>query len=412
VRDYLLWSGLVAVGCGVCTAMLIAGWDRWVRRETAAARALAEAREAAFQAQQRREQDALEALAASERRHRALAQAGAIAVWRAAPDGRLLAADGWTALTGQPVELVLGQPDGWLLAVVPEDRERAASAWAEALDRATMLDVEVRLVTASGGPRWCRVRVVALPLTGQNGEAPGVGAAVAEWVGMVEDVHERRRLEESRLLLSREINHRARNLLAVVQAVVRMTPVGEAAPPGTAASLSARIAALGRAHDLLAEREWRGADLVEVARGELAAWLGAGMPGAAAATPRVRVTGPPLPLAATAVQPLAMVLHELATNAAKHGALSGPEGRVVVTWRQRGDAQRIVWAEWGGPVLEAGHPPRRRGFGTRVVDASVRDQLGGQVRRRWCRQGLVCVLTLPLERVLAPDDEALSLAHA
>ncbi len=404
--DTLAWAALVAAVCGLGTAGLILAWDGWVRRETAAARALAEAREEALAAQRRREQAAIEALAASERRHRALAQAGAIAVWRADPDGRLQAVEGWDALTGQAAETVLGRPAGWLLAVVPEDQARAEAAWARARAEASMLDLEVRLRVAGGAARWCRLRVVALPL--ERAPQPAMAGpgppdlAVAEWVGMVEDVHERRHLEESRLLMSREINHRARNLLAVVQAVVRLTaPPADPAAPGTASVLSARIAALARAHDLLAEHEWRGADMAEIARQELAAWLGGGP----AMDPRVRISGPPVALAARAVQPLAMTLHELATNAAKHGALAAAEGRVTLTWQRDAETLRVVWTERGGAMREAEETGRRQGFGTRLVEASIGGQLGGRVDRQWPGDGFVCVLTLPLASVLAPETE-------
>ncbi len=113
--------------------------------------------------------------------------------------------------------------------------------------------------------------------------------------------------------------------------------------------------------------------------------------------------GPSFPLAATAVQPLAMVLHELATNSAKHGALSTPGGRVRLSWRAEESAglMRLRWAESGGPPVAG--PPRRRGFGSTVIDATARSQLGGAAAFDWAPTGLLADIDLPLSRVLAPS---------
>ncbi len=239
--------------------------------------------------------------------------------------------------------------------------------------------------------RWCRARAVTVPLgeaLAGGLQAPGAG----EWIGVLEDIDTRRRAEEARMLLAHEVNHRAKNMLAVVQAVVQLTRSAD--PAAYAASVSARIAALGRAHDLLARRDWGDVALEDLARGELAPYLpvGEAMEGAA----RVSLRGPAVRLAASAVQPMAVALHELAVNAAKYGALApGHAGRVELSWEvpPPGTGLRLTWAEQGGPLLDG--PPARRGFGTRVVDASISDQLGGRVERRWRPDGLICEITLP-----------------
>jgi two-component sensor histidine kinase len=130
--------------------------------------------------------------------------------------------------------------------------------------------------------------------------------------------------------------------------------------------------------------------------------------------PTVSLDGPPVALAPSAVQPLAMVLHELATNAAKHGALSTPGGRVEVRWtvgRRKGEdgLLRLRWAEAGGPPVAG--PPARRGFGTRVVEATVGGQLGGSVERRWEPAGLAVEIAVPVARILA-GAEATASANA
>jgi two-component sensor histidine kinase len=208
---------------------------------------------------------------------------------------------------------------------------------------------------------------------------------------------ERRRAMEQQVLLTREVNHRAKNLLAVVQTVIRMTPTRD---PEATAAITARLASLVRAHDLLVEREWRGADLRGVAEQEMRAYM-TGQP------PRVRLAGEVLRLGGGAVQPISIVLHELITNAARHGALS-KGGRVDICWRREADRLRLRWRESDGPALEG--PPRHRGFGTRVIDATVKGQLGGTIERQWLASGLVCDMTLPLTRIVEPEEQDSPLA--
>ena len=151
--------------------------------------------------------------------------------------------------------------------------------------------------------------------------------------------------------------------------------------------------ALARAHTLLAEAYWTGAELRALLEGELTAFLA---PVDGQDMPQVTLEGPPVMLPPAAAQGVSMVLHELATNATKHGALSRPGGRVSVRWMLKEPAGRLTlhWSEAGGPPVEA--PPQRQGFGSRMVEATIRRQLGGVVRRSWRREGLECELELPL----------------
>jgi len=207
---------------------------------------------------------------------------------------------------------------------------------------------------------------------------------------------ETRRAEERQVLLAREVDHRAKNALAVVLAALRLTRADDAR--AYAAAVEGRVATLARAHTLLAERRWAGADLAELARGELRPFL---PPPGASPGPRARIEGPPVMLAARATQPLSMALHELATNALKHGALSAPAGLVTVTWDLDAASAglRLRWAETGGPVVAG--PPRRLGFGSRVLRGTVVDQLGGRLACEWPASGLVSDIVLPAARVFA-----------
>jgi PAS domain S-box-containing protein len=232
----------------------------------------------------------------------------------------------------------------------------------------------------------------------------GRPVAVAE---SLTDVTELRRVEERQALLMREPDHRAKNALAVVQAALRLTKDD---PEAFARAVEGRVAALARAHTILAQGRWEGAALSALVEAEMAAFLtrgegtiGGDDAGALASPPPPRITadGPALALAPGAAQGLSMALHELATNATKYGALCASDGRVAVARSvDRGaGVLRLRWEERGGPEVQA--PPSRRGFGSRVLEATVRDQLGGRLERRWERTGLICEMAFPLGRILS-----------
>lgn len=233
------------------------------------------------------------------------------------------------------------------------------------------------------------------PLRDADGRVVGVNV-------VAEEVTERRQAEERQLLLAREVDHRAKNALAMVQSVLRLTRAED--PKLFARTVEGRIAALARAQGLLAEVKWTGVDLRALLTSELAAFLPGEQAGQDA--PGLRLEGAPLELAPAAVQPLAMIVHELATNATKYGALSVVGGRVLLAWeadRQAGQL-RLRWMEAGGPPLDAA--PSRRGFGSRVIEALVGNQLGGTLARHWNREGLTCEIALPLARALTRPRDA------
>jgi len=189
--------------------------------------------------------------------------------------------------------------------------------------------------------------------------------------------------DERRMLLVREVDHRAKNALAVALSVVRLTP-NDVAPEHFAASVEGRVAAMARAHSLLAQEAWSGADLRTLAEEELAPHAG-----------RIQFAGASTHLPPEAVQPMAMLLHELATNAVKHGALSSPEGQVALSWEVgAGDGGlRLSWAERGGPAVAG--PPVTRRFGTRLIAQLADRQLHGRSNFDWRAEGLHFALSLP-----------------
>lgn len=199
-----------------------------------------------------------------------------------------------------------------------------------------------------------------------------------------DDVTEKREAEARERLLVREVDHRAKNLLAVVQSVVQLTRGADITDFKDA--VTGRIQSLARTHGLLAAGRWEGADLKQLVVDELA-------PYARGEEGRTAVSGPAFRLKPSAAQALALVVHELATNAAKYGALSAPAGRIEVAWRAQRGSLALTWRETGGPTVT---PPVRRGFGSTVLKNSVERQLRGRVVLDWRPEGLVCEIELPI----------------
>jgi len=208
-----------------------------------------------------------------------------------------------------------------------------------------------------------------------DGEITGLSGAVV-------DITTRKRIEASERLLSREVDHRAQNALSVVRGLVRLSAAeAKGGVAGLVEVLEGRIAAMGRAHNVLAREKWVGANMREIIIQETASHAA-----------QVELAGPDLRLHAESAQPLSFVVHELVTNAVKHGALSTPKGRLTLRWNVRADGVCLDWMERGGPALEA--PPVRKGFGTVLIDANVNAQLDGRIEREWDSAGLHAILTL------------------
>jgi PAS domain S-box-containing protein len=207
-------------------------------------------------------------------------------------------------------------------------------------------------------------------------------------VSIALDITERTEAEQRQRVLMREVDHRAKNALAVVQALVRLTKADTV--EAFIGAVQGRVAALAQAHSLLAKNRWNGADLRSLIEAEMKPYLGD-------LTARSCLSGPAVSLAAEAVQPLGMVFHELATNAAKYGSLSVPQGTVELTWTQRADGElRLVWQEAGGPPVRE---PTRHGFGSKMIVATVVDQLDGAVEFLWREEGMACHITVAGSRV-------------
>jgi two-component sensor histidine kinase/CheY-like chemotaxis protein len=231
---------------------------------------------------------------------------------------------------------------------------------------------------------------------------------------------ERERAVQRERMLAREIDHRARNTLAVVQSLVRQTRA--ASMRDLRDRIEDRIIALARTHSLLAEDHWSGVELGALVEQELAPYV-------SGAAPRAVFRGPTVPLTPELAQSLALVLHELTTNAVKHGALAAEDGALEVRWHID-DANELVldWLEKAPPGSAPASEPRRRGFGTQLFGAVIERQLKGRLEKRWHQAGLACRLVVPLterkpsapepvsddaaprsdrQRVLLAEDEAI-----
>lgn len=244
----------------------------------------------------------------------------------------------------------------------------------QARKEAGSYQVEFRVCRPDGEVRWC---------LGTAAASRDMVDRISRISGVTIDITDRKETEERQLLLAREVDHRAKNALAVMHAIVSLTRADTIEQFVTA--VEGRVQALARAHSLLSESRWRGANMFELIREELA-------PYCATNFDRVRISGSSLLLEPSTAQALALALHELATNAAKYGALSLPSGSVEVVWELKAAKLELQWSERDGPAVEQTAPG---GFGIRVIKASVESQLGGAVEFDWQHDGLRCLISVP-----------------
>ena len=269
--------------------------------------------------------------------------------------------------------------------VHPDDAKAFGAASETALDPidSKPYAIEFRLRRRSGEVRWVEVHWRAY-FEGAQRER---GAASV--IGTVADITERKEREEREHLLMREVNHRAKNMLSVVDAIAHQTATKN--PEDFIERFSERVQALSANQDLLVRNEWRGVEIEDLVRAQLA--LFADLIGS-----RIAVQGPKLRLMAASAQAIGLALHELATNAGKYGALSTDRGRVDVCWGIAGDNLTMSWTEREGPLVSA---PRRRGFGTIVMGAMAERSLNGTVDLDFRASGLTWRLICPAASALA-----------
>jgi PAS domain S-box-containing protein len=347
---------------------------RWTRAEAAIVRDVAE-RTGAEVARAQAEQS----LRDSEDHYRHTVELNPLVTWTALPDGRVnRIANCWRDWTGTD-----GLAGGWREAMHPDDVENTLAQWARSLETGEPYDVEHRIRHLEHGYRWARTR--AFPRRDSDGN-------ILLWYATTEDIHEAKSAEERQRLLINELNHRVKNSLATVQAIAFQTLRGDIGLAEGRARFEGRLMALSRAHNLLTEQNWGGAALERVVRDATEPLDGD--------QGRFDLDGAPLWLTPRASLALALAVHELATNAAKYGALSAEEGRVSIAWRKEGEQLIIAWKEQGGPPVKR---PARRGFGSRLIEQGLGPDLGGTAELAFEPDGLKCTIAASLDALRSEE---------
>jgi PAS domain S-box-containing protein len=325
----------------------------------------------------------LEALTESEAKFRVLADAMPQMVWSTLPDGFHDYYNArWYEFTGVPLGSTDGE--GWNDMFHPEDRERAWAAWRRALETGEPYEIEYRLRHSSGVYRWTLGRATAL--RGEDGE-------IVRWFGTCTDIDELKRMEQGKELLSQELSHRIKNIFAVVSALVALSARQFPEAKAFASVLRTRVNALARAHEFV--RPHTEASRPTVGTRTLHAFLADLFRAYATpdGAPRVRISGDDALFDDQAATSVALLFHELATNAAKYGALSTDRGHVDLTTRREDERFVLVWTEAGGPAVTGA--PAHQGFGSSLATLSVEGQLGGRLQREWRSEGLRITADLP-----------------
>lgn len=334
-----------------------------------------------------------EKLAESDARFQAIADSMPQMVWSSRPDGHHDYYNArWYEFTGAAEGSTLG--DAWGEMIHPEDQERARAAWSASLSSGEPYEVEYRLLHHTGAYAWTLSR--AMPIRDASG-------AVTRWFGTGTDITEMKRLEEAKALLSQELSHRIKNIFAVISALLALSARQYPEARIFARAARTRIAALARAHEFV--RPHTESSRPSLDGTTLHAFLrDLFLPyDDDTGRPRVIISGDDADFDDQAATPVALLFHELATNAAKYGALSVPEGRVDLTTRRQGDRYVMTWRERGGPPVKA--LPDAVGFGSSLLALSVEGQLGGGLEQTWASGGLVVLADIPAT-ALAPRRAA------
>lgn len=316
-----------------------------------------------------------EKLRQSEARLTTIFNQASVGIAQTDTQGRLLLVNGrYCEITGRGADDLIGRRTQDLIH--PDDRPRGEEKLAGLLKTGEPYFIQKRICRPDGSWLWVNNHVSI---------TRGPDGRPREIITVVQDITEQKEAEQRQYLLSREVDHRAKNMLAVVQAMLRLTRADSR--ESFIEAVEGRIGALARAHTALAASRWTSVDLGELARDELAAFQQSG-------GTRIELNGPAVGLDADATQAIAMTLHELGTNATKYGALSAPGGSVLLSWsRNTADgALLMTWREQGGPGVVA---PTRTGFGSIVIRQTVGHQLDGSVELDWLPDGLQCRITIP-----------------
>jgi PAS domain S-box-containing protein len=307
-------------------------------------------------------------------------------VWSTLPDGYHDYYNWrWYEFTGAPV----GSTDGeaWNGMFHPEDQPKSWDKWQTALKTGELYEVEYRLRHHSGEYRWTIGR--AMPIRNEAGE-------IIRWIGTCTEIHEQKILMERNEILSQELSHRIKNIFSVINALIGLSAHDYPQSRDYAQTLRERIAALGNAHEFVRPHSERSRpQTISPTLQGMMAQIFAAYP--AYAEGRLVISGDDLPIDDQAATPMALVFHELATNAVKYGALANDTGKVLIKIAATQDGATISWSETGGARLVG--DPETTGFGTRLIAMSVERQMGGSLKKNWVSTGLNIEIFLPLYRL-------------
>ena len=331
-----------------------------------------------------------ERLQENEERFRVLATSIPQLVFRTRPDGhRTWPSPQWIDFTGIGFEASLGL--GWLEAIHPDDRDATLEAWRKAAECREYYAEHRVWRREDGRYRWHQTR--ARPLERASLDS--------DWVGTMTDIDDLRNLQSRQQVLMAELQHRTRNLLAVVQSIASQTLRKSPSLREFGVEFESRLGALSRVQGLLARADQEDVDLRALVEAELAAHASEAMESG-----RVEVGGPQVALPATSTQALILGIHELATNALKYGALAQPAGKLMVTWNVQSDDGRqavtLDWRETGVSFPDTG-PPRRKGYGTELIERALPYQLKAKTRLEFADDGVRCVIVVPLRSMERAD---------
>ncbi len=298
--------------------------------------------------------------------------------WSAAPGPEFdLFNAQWERVTGLPKPKTV---DEWSAAIHPEEFDNSVSKFNAAVANASVFEDKWRLRQADGSYRWVLSRAVPSSDNPQT----------ARWFGTLTDIDDTYRVAQEKDLLAGELAHRIKNIFSVITGLIKLHARGNDMVTPFADGLIEQVRALSRAQEFALQISDVSEDNLQDLLGVLMAPYG--VPGKSAVT----IAGDDVPTGKRAATPLALTVHELATNSAKYGALSRAEGRVSITVVRKEDSVRIDWCESGGPHAK---PPEGEGFGSRLVAMSVGHQLGGAIEYDWRSEGLRVAIKLPLERL-------------
>jgi PAS domain S-box-containing protein len=288
---------------------------------------------------------------------------------------------------GYKVDEIIGRTDDDLIPF--ESREAVTELKRAVIESGQSKDREMQI---SDGeiPRWYDFHIE--PVRGNGKRVVGLTCAVVDITASKEG-------EEHLRLLMREISHRSKNLLAIIQAMARQTARHAGSVDDFLTQFNARVQALARSHDLLVQENWHGAGLRDLLRSQLS-------PYADTELTQITIEGPAVLLKPETAQNLGLALHELASNASKYGALSVPSGRIEVRWTEvpdgKGDGVELIWTETGGPTVGV---PAKRGFGSMLIQQNLSRSLESEVELRFEQDGVNCRIVIPQQHLYSVFHE-------